>query len=143
MVRRDCAADSLIAWFTGGHDFGWNATLQGKVATNGGFYLFRLTFVPVYVGNQSFVLPVQLSFLSVAACRPAADPVYSALFYHHLNELCACGHTSHVPVTSSRFSHLCHISDVNTLSSHIRSALVRLLMCALKVVLCSGRVCGP
>ena len=60
----------------------------------------------------------------------------------HLKQMRACGNACHARSRIARFGHVHHIRDVNTVASQYRSALVRVLMCAPKVVPCVGHFCG-
>ena len=60
----------------------------------------------------------------------------------HLKQMRACGNACDARSRIARFGHVHHIRDVNTVASQYRSALVRVLMCAPKVVPCVGHFCG-
>jgi hypothetical protein len=152
LARRDHAVASLSTWFTGGCEFQWNVPPRLGVVPNGLTARLLDSRARLCRGPMSsdldqmawllISLSAQSSSLSVAACRPAAIRTCSGRFYLHLKQMDSCGDGSRGSPPSSRFGGMHHILGVKPLSSHYRSAYVRVLMRAPKVVLCSRCVTG-
>ena len=151
-ARRGCAACLNGGWLSGGGESASNVPPRLEVVPNGAALALLGIDARRSRGSMSsdldqmawllISLSAQSSSLSVATCRPAAIRACSGRFYLHLKQMDSCGDGSRGSPPSSRFGGMHHILGVKPLSSHYRSAYVRVLMRAPKVVLCSRCVTG-